>query len=431
MLDEGEVTLPMLLAALQRGDQTGTFRSAGEKPDVTQTPIPRFDLLTLDAYSQMSIQFSRGCPFLCEFCDIIVLYGRKPRTKTPAQILAELQQLYELGWRRSVFVVDDNFIGNKKNVKALLAELQPWMVERGYPFSFTTEASVDLAQDQEMMDAMVQCNFRAVFLGIETPDTESLSLTKKSQNNRDPLNESIVRIARSGLRVMGGFIIGFDNEKPGAGQRIVDFVEETAIPTAVFSMLQALPDTGLSKRLAAEGRLLAGREGDVNQTTLMNFVPTRPVEQIAQEYLDGFWRLYDPVKYLDRVFRHYMLLKEGKYPKKGRQIGKRLNWTSIRAFLVICWRQGLVRETRLQFWRNLYRMYRFNPRGIGSYLSTCAHAEHFLGYRQRVREQIAVQLARHREMYQPSPAGRRNEPASAGRKSILTLPVLSAPAGPA
>ena len=424
VLDEGEVTLPMFLQALARGDKAGIFRSDGVKPDVTETPIPRLDLLDFDAYSEMSVQFSRGCPFLCEFCDIIVLYGRKPRTKSPAQMLAELDRLYELGWRRSVFVVDDNFIGNKKNVKALLAELRPWMVEHGYPFSFATEASVDLAQDQELMEAMVQCNFGAVFLGIETPDTESLALTRKSQNNRDPLAESVMRIARTGLRVMGGFIIGFDNERPGAGQRIVDFVEQTSIPTAVFSMLQALPDTGLSKRLAAEGRLLAGREGDVNQTTLMNFRPTRPVEQIAREYVDGFWRLYDPVTFLDRVFRHYMLLKEGNYPKKARRIRKRLNWGSLRALLIISWRQGFVRQTRGRFWRNLYRMYRVNRRGIGSYLSTCAQAEHFLVYRQRVREMIAQQLVRQSEAY--GPAAPLPVFASPGPRVTVTLPVIAA-----
>src|SRR5687768_10086201 len=149
VLDEAEVTLPKFLAALQRGEKGGVFRSDGEKPDVHQTPIPRFDLLEFDAYSEMSVQFSRGCPFRCEFCDIIVLYGRKPRTKTPQQMVAELERLYELGWRRSVFVVDDNFIGNRKEVKAFLRELKPWMEERDFPFSFATEASVDLAQDQD------------------------------------------------------------------------------------------------------------------------------------------------------------------------------------------------------------------------------------------------------------------------------------------
>ena len=429
VLDEGEITLPMFLAALQRGDTSGTFRSGGEKPDVTHTPIPRFDLLDLDAYSEMSVQFSRGCPFLCEFCDIIVLYGRKPRTKTPAQMLAELDRLYELGWRRSVFVVDDNFIGNKRNVKAFLSELKGWMVQHGYPFSFATEASVDLAQDQELMDAMVTCNFGAVFLGIETPDPESLLLTRKSQNMRDPLAESVTRIARSGLRVMAGFIIGFDGEKAGAGQRIVDFVEETAIPTAVFSMLQALPDTGLFKRLAADGRLLQDRGGDINQTTLMNFVPTRPMEEIASEYVDGFWRLYDPIRFIDRVFRHFMLLKEATYPRKPKSFSRKVNWMNVRALLTICWRQGVLRKTRWRFWRHLWAMFRLNRGGIGSYLATCGQSEHFLDYRKRVRLMIALQLRHHADAHAAArPAVSEH---AAGGKASFALPILPVHAGPA
>jgi radical SAM superfamily enzyme YgiQ (UPF0313 family) len=151
ILDEGEITLPLFIEAIQRGDSSGRFSAEGEKPDVTSTPIPRFDLLQLDAYDSMSVQFSRGCPFNCEFCDIIVLYGRKPRTKTPEQLIAELQSLYDLGWRRSIFLVDDNFIGNKRNAKLLLPEIKSWQEDRGYPFSFATEASVDLADDDEMM----------------------------------------------------------------------------------------------------------------------------------------------------------------------------------------------------------------------------------------------------------------------------------------
>jgi radical SAM superfamily enzyme YgiQ (UPF0313 family) len=427
VLDEGEITIPLFLAALERGETKGIFRSDGAKPDVTATPIPRFDLLEFDAYSEMSVQFSRGCPFQCEFCDIIVLYGRKPRTKTPAQMLAELDRLYELGWRRSVFVVDDNFIGNKKNVKAFLKELEGWMISHAYPFSFATEASVDLAQDQDLMDGMVKCNFGAVFLGIETPDTQSLSLTKKPQNIRDPLTESIQRIATSGLRIMAGFIIGFDNEKPGAGQRIVDFVEQTSIPTAVFSMLQALPDTGLSKRLAVAGRLMPDYGGDINQTTLMNFLPTRPMEEIAKEFVDGFWVLYDPIKFLDRTFRHFMLLKEATYPKKPRPASKKLNWVNLRALLTIFWRQGMLRETRVVFWRRLYQMYRRNPGGLGSYLSTCSQAEHFLHYRKLVRESITRQLAQHgpafmappRQTCEPEPAP---QPSSDARFPLPVLP---------
>lgn len=394
ILDEGELTIPLFVEAVKQGQMSGTFRAPnGERPDVTTTPIPRFELLDFDAYAEMSVQFSRGCPFQCEFCDIIVLYGRKPRTKDPDQMLKELDRLYELGWRRSIFMVDDNFIGNKRNVKLLLKELLPWMVEHKYPFSFATEASVDLANDQELMDMMVQCNFGSVFLGIETPDEESLALTQKHQNTRSSLSEAVERIAKSGMRVMAGFIIGFDGEKTGAGQRIVKFVEQTNIPTAVFSMLQALPDTALSHRLAKEGRLRGTADGNINQTTLMNFVPTRPLEEIAIEYMDAFDDLYEPSKFLDRTYRHYLTLGEATYPYKGEGRQKSISLMVIRALLIICWRQGVVRSTRWQFWRNLWSMYKLNPGGVSSYLVTCAQIEHFLEYRGIVRREIGSQLA--------------------------------------
>ncbi|HEY9606394.1 MAG TPA: B12-binding domain-containing radical SAM protein, partial [Allocoleopsis sp.] len=390
VLDEGEITLPLLVEALERGETSGVFRANGEKPDVTTTPIPRYDLLELKAYSDMSVQFSRGCPFQCEFCDIIVLYGRKPRTKTPAQLLAELQYLYDLGWRRSIFVVDDNFIGNKRNVKLLLRELEPWMAERGYPFRFSTEASVDLAQDQELIDLMIAANFSAVFLGIETPDTDSLSLTQKFQNTRNSLIEAVETINRSGLRVMAGFIIGFDGEKSGAGSRIVDFVEATAIPQAICSMLQALPNTALWHRLKKEGRLLeAVEEANIHQTTLTNFIPTRPLEELAREYINCFWQLYEPDRYLGRVYRHFLNMKPTPHKKTFRMPELR----DIRGLILLCWRQGFKRSTRFQFWRQLFSIARHNPGVFESYLINCAHLEHFLDYRQIVRDQIETQLA--------------------------------------
>ncbi|MFM7218671.1 MAG: B12-binding domain-containing radical SAM protein [Nodosilinea sp.] len=396
ILDEGEITLPMFVAAVERGDSHGTFRSNGEKPDVTGTPIPRYDLLELDAYAEMSVQFSRGCPFQCEFCDIIVLYGRKPRTKAPQQLLAELQCLYDLGWRRSIFMVDNNFIGNKRNVKLLLQAMKPWMEERGYPFSFATEASVDLAQDPELMQMMVDCNFGTVFLGIETPDDDSLTLTRKFQNVRDPLSESVVAIARAGLRVMAGFIIGFDGEKPGAGQRIYQFVEQTAIPTAMVSMLQALPDTALWHRLEKEGRLL-GQSADINQATLMNFVPTRAIEEITEEFIQTFWDLYDPLTALNRTFRHFLMLGEAQrrnYQNRTTSAGAPdINWVTIRAFLIVVWRQGIKRKTRLRFWLNLAVMLWRYPAVAANYVSVCAQAEHFLDFRQIVRANIETQLA--------------------------------------
>ncbi len=396
ILDEGEITLPLFVEAIHRGETQGIFRAQGERPDVTTTPIPRFDLLDLSAYAEMSVQFSRGCPFQCEFCDIIVLYGRKPRTKTPEQLLAELQCLYDLGWRKSIFVVDDNFIGNKRNVKLLLKALQPWLAERNYPFSFGTEASVDLAQDQDLMELMVAANFGTVFLGIETPDSDSLALTKKFQNNRDPLVESVLAISRVGLRVMAGFIIGFDGEKKGAGQRVVQFVEKTNIPTAMFSMLQALPDTALWHRLKQEDRLLSG-ESTGNQVTLMNFQPTRPITDIAQEYIDGFWQLYEPVTFLNRTYRHFLILgaaRKRNYARRPKAKEKlAIDWVAVRALLTLIWRQGIIRSTRWRFWWNLLDLARQYPMVVVSYLSVCAQAEHFINYRQRVRGEIEAQLA--------------------------------------
>ncbi|MBD1869215.1 B12-binding domain-containing radical SAM protein [Cyanobacteria bacterium FACHB-471] len=387
ILDEGEITLPMFVEAIQRGESQGIFRT-NEKPDVTTTPVPRFDLLEFAAYDSMSVQFSRGCPFQCEFCDIIVLYGRKPRTKTPAQLLQELDYLYELGWRRSVFMVDDNFIGNKRNVKLFLKELKVWQAEHQYPFAFNTEASVDLAQDQELLDLMVDCFFNAVFLGIETPDEDSLAMTKKFQNTRSSLAESVEIITRAGLRVMAGFIIGFDGEKKGAGDRIVRFTEQTTIPTTTFAMLQALPNTALWHRLEKEGRLRAGKDGNINQTTLMNFVPTRPLEDIAREYVDAFWRIYEPKTYLDRTYRHFLMLGA----PRCKPPAKLPSWIDLRALLTVCWRQGIKRNTRWMFWHHLFGILKHNPAVFEHYLAVCAHNEHFLEYRQIVKDEIEAQL---------------------------------------
>ncbi len=387
ILDEGEITLPLFVEAIERGDPSGKFTANGEKPDVTSTPIPRYELLEMDAYDSMSVQFSRGCPFQCEFCDIIVLYGRKPRTKSPEQLLAELEYLYKLNWRGGVFMVDDNFIGNKRNVKLFLHELKAWQAAHGYPFRFDTEASLDLADDDEMIDLMLECNFAAVFMGIETPDTDSLQLTKKFQNTRSPLLESIDKVTHAGLRVIAGFIIGFDGEKAGAGQRIIEFAEITGIPTTTFAMLQALPHTALWHRLEKEGRL-RDKDGNINQTTLMNFVPTRPVEDIAHEYVDAFRQLYDPVQYLNRVYRYFLKLGAPRV-RPAFQMPK---WVVIRALLIVCWRQGIVRQTRWLFWHHLYHILIQNPGVAEQYLAVCSHNEHFIDYRDIVQQQIEAQL---------------------------------------
>jgi radical SAM superfamily enzyme YgiQ (UPF0313 family) len=399
VLDEGEITLPMFIEAIERGDTAGRFSSNGEKPDVTGTPVPRFDLLELDAYDSMSVQFSRGCPFQCEFCDIIVLYGRKPRTKAPEQLVAELQALYDLGWRRSIFLVDDNFIGNKRNAKLLLPAIKQWQIDHHYPFSFATEASVDLASDDEMMQMMAEARFDSVFLGIETPDEASLSLTGKHQNTRSSLEESVDRITSYGIRVMAGFIIGFDGEKSGAGDRIVTFVSRTGIPAAMMGMLQALPNTGLWHRLEKEGRLIeekADAKG-VNQTNLLNFVPTRPIRDIANEYVDAFCRLYEPNAYIDRVTHYYLKMGTPRWqqfvPKAAFGKATLPTWTDIRALSIVIWRQGIKRDTRGRFWRALATIARRNPDNLEQFLVTLAHNEHFQEYRGVVTREIQQQLA--------------------------------------
>lgn len=391
ILDEGEITIPLFLEAIARGEEKGIFRSA-EKPDVTQSPIPRFDLLQRDAYSMMAIQFSRGCPFNCEFCDIISLYGRKPRTKEPSQTLAELQTLYDLGWRGSLFIVDDNFIGNQRNVKRMLRELIPWMQERNYPFTFITEASVNLAEDAEMLQLMSDAGFYAVFLGIETPDADSLQVTRKYQNTRNPLLEACRKINEAGLLIYAGFILGFDGERSGAGERIQAFVEQTAIPQPMLGVLQALPNTALWQRLKQEQRLQEGigitEVGD--QNSLMNFTPTRPIEEIAKEYVEGFWSLYEPQNYLRRCLQQCLNIVP---PANRKQTMHFPPGKGLRLVAQLIWHQGIRRaEIRGQFWRQLWTLLRQKPQLLNMYLGLCAAGEHFWEYRDLARERITQQV---------------------------------------
>ncbi len=391
ILDEGEITVPQFLEAVAKGEGQGVFR-ATEKPDVTKSPLPRFDLLKRDAYLMMAIQYSRGCPFNCEFCDIINLYGRKPRTKEPSQTLAELQALYDLGWRGSVFVVDDNFIGNQRNVKRLLRELIPWMQERKYPFTFLTEASVNLAEDAELLELMVKAGFYGVFLGIETPDQDSLQVTRKLQNTRNPLVEACNTINQAGLLIYAGFILGFDGERAGAGERIRAFVEETGIPQPMLGVLQALPNTALWQRLQQEQRLLEGvgavEVGD--QNSLMNFTPTRPLAEVAEEYVEALWAMYEPKNYLKRCLQQCLnitinpQLQQNVYfpPGKG-----------LRLVAQVIWHQGMRRpEIRAQFWQQLWKIARTKPQFLNMYLGLCAAGEHFWEYRALARERITQQL---------------------------------------
>jgi radical SAM superfamily enzyme YgiQ (UPF0313 family) len=391
ILDEGELTVPLFLEAIAQGQSQGIFRS-GDKPDVTLSPIPRFDLLQRDDYLMMAVQFSRGCPFNCEFCDIISLYGRKPRTKEPSQTLAELQTLYDLGWRGSLFIVDDNFIGNQRNVKRFLRDLIPWMKQHDYPFTFITEASVNLAEDDELLHLMAEAGFYSVFLGIETPDQDSLQVTRKLQNTRNPLVEACRKINAAGLLIYAGFILGFDGERSGAGERIQAFVEETSIPQPMLGILQSLPNTALWHRLQQEQRLVEGDSihptGD--QNSLMNFIPTRPIAEIAREYVEGFWTLYEPSHYLRRCFQQCLGLGLQSKHKQTMQfpVGK-----GLRLITQLIWHQGIRRaDIRGQFWRQLWTIWQKKPQVLNLYLGLCAAGEHFWEYRALARERITQQL---------------------------------------
>ena len=391
ILDEGELTVPQFLEAIAKGEGQGIFRTA-EKPDVTKSPMPRFDLLKRDAYLMMAIQFSRGCPFNCEFCDIITLYGRKPRTKEPKQTIAELQTLYDLGWRGSVLVVDDNFIGNQRNVKRMLRELIPWMQERKYPFTFLTEASVNLAEDAELLDLMAQAGFYGVFLGIETPDRDSLQVTRKVQNTRNPLVEACRIINQAGLLIYAGFIIGFDGERAGAGQRIQAFVEETGIPQPMLGVLQALPNTALWQRLKQEQRLLEGFGGVEigDQNSLMNFTPTRPMTEVAREYVEALWTIYEPKNYLKRCLQQCLSIATNPHLQQNMYFppGK-----GLRLVAQLIWHQGIRRpDIRVQFWKQLWVIARTKPQFLNMYLGLCAAGEHFWEYRLLARERITQQI---------------------------------------
>jgi radical SAM superfamily enzyme YgiQ (UPF0313 family) len=298
-LGEAETTLPEFVRDLERGAPKRIYQAA-ERPALSATPIPDFHLADIRRYSAMPVQYSRGCPFQCEFCDIIEIYGRVPRTKSNEQMLAELDALLRVGWRGMVFIVDDNFIGNKRNVKRLLPVLADWSERHGRPFSFITEASVNLAEDDELLDGMRRANFRRVFLGIETPVEASLKEAQKGQNMRRNLLDSVRRIQSNGMEVMAGFIVGFDNDPDNIFERQIEFIRESAIPLAMVGLLNALPDTQLWRRLEREGRLLAESTGN-NTDGSLNFVPRMDAARLVEGYKSIMRAIYSPGEYYQRA----------------------------------------------------------------------------------------------------------------------------------
>lgn len=308
VLGEGEVTVPPFVNDLSKGMAKPVYE-CHEHPSLEKTPIPLWDLIRLNDYVSTCIQYSRGCPFNCEFCDIIITNGRIPRTKSNEQVLAELDDLYNRGWRGTVFIVDDNFIGNKKKVKSLLREIIAWQSRRKRTLNFFTEASVDLADDEELMNLMVAAGFNRVFMGLETPSEESLRECGKSQNLGRSLADSVRIIQNHGLAVMGGFIIGFDNDPPDIFQKQIQFIQKTGVVTAMIGLLTAIPGTRLYKRLEKEGRLLfksSGNNTDLNGS--LNFEPKMERQKILEGYERVMNTIYSPEMYYNRIrtfLRHY------------------------------------------------------------------------------------------------------------------------------
>ena len=398
VVGEPDEIFPKIAADLERGSARRLYRIT-EKPDVSLTPVPRFDLLTLGKYSLMSVQFSRGCPFTCEFCDIITIYGRRPRTKSPAQLIGELDALRRLGWRKDVFVVDDNFIGNHKAALQLAQELEGWQRRNRYPFAFFTEASIDLASRPALLDAMVKANFCRVFIGIESPSAESLKETKKFQNlRRDPL-DSIRSIQQHGLWVMGGFIVGFDSDPPDIFDRQIEFVESAAIPWAMTGVLQAPPTTPLYERMKTEGRLLESNPEPSNFDP-PNFRTVLPLSEL----LDGTKRmlltLYDPRRFYERVLdslERWQLQPEQKAPALS------LIYL-LRVLLKSVWKQGVLSDYRRAYWRYMRRLmmrWGLHPqkRRLGFELALSGH--HFIRYARQVAESLEAKGRRAIQLVPP------------------------------
>ncbi len=390
---EAETAVLQLTKALEERS-SGVVIEPLRKADLTLTPVPRYDLLELHSYADMPVQFSSGCPFQCEFCDITLMFGRVVRTKSPEQILDELQILYDLGWRRSVFFVDDNFIGNISRAKKLLKVLIPWMRERRNPFAFYTQASVNLAADADLLDLMVQAGFYRVFLGIETPDEESLKLAKKFQNAAADLDQVCNSITRAGLQIIAGCIIGFDGERAGADQQLIAFARRNSIPEMFVTMLQAGPGTDLWHRLKREHRLFqsAYDENLGSQTGLMNFIPTRPMEEIVREFTDLYDELYAPEAFLERLFNHFSLMEtvppvqDGGLPYAG----------EIRAVAITLFRQGILYPSRWKFWKYLLLAIMKFPKRFRHFLASCITAEHYFEYRRTIRKLVQNSLATHK-----------------------------------
>lgn len=344
ILNEAEITLPIFLEDL-RNSTAKKIYTTGSWADIEKTPLPRLDLITKRKYGSMSLQYSRGCPFNCEFCDITSLYGRIPRTKSSSQILNELEQIYKLGWRGTVFFVDDNFIGNKKKLKNdILPAIISWMEGHKYPFGFLTQASVELADDEELMKLMTRAGFDTVFVGIETPCEESLAECSKNQNKKRDLVSVVQKMQKAGLQVQAGFIVGFDSDPVTIFEQQIKFIQQSGIVTAMVGLLNAVRGTRLYKRLEKENRIVKGISGD-NSDCSMNFKPKMNYETLIDGYKRIVSTIYSPSQYYERV---------RKFLKNYEPVQKKLihfKFTYLIAFFRSAIRLGIIGKERFHYWR--------------------------------------------------------------------------------
>lgn len=371
VLGEGEVTVPLFLADLAKGCPQHIYTTS-ERPDITMTPAPMWSLINLKNYSAMSLQYSRGCPFNCEFCDIIMLNGHTPRTKSKEQFLGELDGLYKNGWRASILIVDDNFIGNKRKLKQeILPALLNWMDKKRHPFTYQTEASINIADDDELMDMMVATGFNKVFVGIETPNENSLVECNKSQNTKRDLADCVKNILNHGLEVMGGFIVGFDNDPQSIFKNQINFIQKTGIVTAMVGLLNAPRGTQLYQRLLKEKRLVKGFSGD-NTDFSLNFKPKMDLPSLVTGYKHILNTIYAPKEYYARVTT---FLKEYKHPKMKRR--PKVQMYHVHAVFGAFWLLGVVDKGRWHFWKMMLTTLFRRPKSIAMPFGFAIFGLHF------------------------------------------------------
>jgi len=383
VIGEAEDLIDGLAADLDRGTARPQYEST-ERPSLEQSPLPDLSLIRMNRYSTMTVQCSRGCPFNCEFCDIIEIYGRRPRTKEPPQVIAELDQLYDAGWRGPVFIVDDNFIGNKARARALLAAIGTWEKAHAYPFRFITEASINLADDPALLQLMKEAGFASVFLGIETPDESSLAAANKLQNTRRDLLDSVATIQQYGIEVMGGFILGFDTDREDVFDRLVEFIQKSAIPIAMVGLLQAMPGTQLFRRLSREGRILDSGGGN-NTACDLNFRPRMNAERLVEGYRSVLQRIYASEPYYRRV-RQYLSRCRPEYQTN-------LSFRNVRAFFLSLVRQGVLGRSRASYWKFVATAATRYHNSFGAAMTMAVMGYHFQIMTERLLDGSAKSLS--------------------------------------